>query len=297
MMNEPNTIASDTTSNLEAIEDTKKKTVVPSTKESFSDRLLLTPVMTTANPKVAPVDDSSPTGNDSGIKYIFDDFLGLPPMTGFWRVISDQFVREQIHDSNRNTKEAQALDDVSQHAPGLERTFDSDDRSTHALPDVNPSDDALCPDNHLGCDGYAKSSSTSFIDDGDDDDDEPYLDPVLVHHAHSFHGIPSDIPKFVTFSSGDSVRDSPEQVVFGGSPKKVQNGLLELNPGEFVRVHGIKHAQDAIRRGKSAVAECSVCSRRYAVDESARALYCTACDSVTDIRNDFKKGKESALWH
>jgi uncharacterized CHY-type Zn-finger protein len=59
-------------------------------------------------------------------------------------------------------------------------------------------------------------------------------------------------------------------------------------------VHGIKHAQDAMKRGESVVVECGVCSRRYAVDESAKALYCTACDSVTEVRNNFK-GKRSTL--
>lgn len=275
---EPNPIASDTTSNLESIEETKKKGVSLSEEKSFSD-YLLTPL--TANPKGASV-DGSPTMNDSGIS-LFDDFISLPPLTGFWRAISDQFVREHIHDSNKNTKEAPG---VSQHAPGLEKTFDSDDRSTHTLPDVNSSDGALFPDNLFGNDEYANGSSTSV--DDDESDDEPYLDPDLVRRARSFRDIPHDIPKFVTVPSEDSLRDSPEQVIFGGSPKQVQNGLLEVNPGEFVRVHGIKHAQDAIKRGKSAVVECSVCSRRYAVDESARALYCTACDSVTDVRNDFK---------
>lgn len=279
---EPNTIASDTTSNLETIEETKKKGVSLSEEKSFSD-YHLTPL--TANPKSASA-DGSPTMNDSGIT-LFDDFLSFPPMTGFWRVISDQFVREHIQDSNKNTKEAPG---VSQHAPGLEKTFDSDDRSAHTPPDVNSSEGALFPEN----DEYANGSSTSV--DDDESDDEPYLDPDLVRRSRSFRDIPHDIPKFVTFPSEDSLRDSPEQVIFGGSPKQGQNGLLEVNPGEFVRVHGIKHAQDAIKRGKSAVAECSMCSRRYAVDESARALYCTACDSVTDILNDFK-GKRSASWH
>jgi hypothetical protein len=157
----------------------------------------------------------------------------------------------------------------------------------HTLPDVEPSSGALFPDNLLGSDEFAKHSSTSRTDDDDDDDDEsaddPYLDPDLVRHARSFRDLPHGIPRFVSVPSDDSLRDSQEQVVFGGSPKKVHNGWLEVHPGEFVEVHGIKLAQDAMKRGESAVVECGVCSTRYAVDESATALYCTVCDSVTEM--------------
>jgi hypothetical protein len=289
MTTEPTTrtIATDATvtSKLETIEETKTKSVASSEEKSASDRLLmLTPL--TANPKVDAVDDY-PTRKASRIK-VFDEFPGLPPMTSFWRTISDQFVREHINDSNKNAKEAPH---VSEHPPGLEKTFDWEDRSNRALPYANRYDGALFPDNLLGSDEYAKYSSELFIDD-----DEPYLDPDLVRRSRSFPCAPDDIPRFVSVPSEDSSRDSPEQVLLGGSPKTIQNGLLEVNPGEFVRVHGIKHAQDAINKGKSAVAECSVCSKRYVVDQSARALYCTACDSVTDMRTDFI-GKKSALWH
>ena len=209
-----------------------------------------------------------------------DDFPSIPPLTSFWREISDQFVRECIRD-----QEVRAATDTR---PGLDKTseHDMDERSTQSLfaADSEHSTAAICVENIFADVDCFKYSTKSLIgSNASEPNESPYLDPDLVRRARSFHDIPYDIPRFVTVPSKDSLRDAPEEVSIHGCRKKVQNGLVEVKPGKFVRVHGIKHAQDAIDQGKSAIVKCSVCSKCYAVHESAKALYCPACESVTDI--------------
>jgi hypothetical protein len=283
MTTEPNKIAISLCSKLEAIEETNTKAVDPIKDERIPDG-----VSTFVHyPKIT----------DTSFK-VGDDFPSFPPLTSFWRGLSDQFVREHIRDTDKNEKEVPAVIDAT---PDLDKTSenDMDQRSTQVLFDAESehSTQALFAENILADGDFLKYSTNSLVgSNASEPNESPYLDPELVRRAHSFHGIPYDIPRFVTVPSKDSLRDAPEQVSIHGRREKVQNGLVEVKPGKFVRVHGIKHAQDAIDQGKSAVVECSLCSKRYAVHQSAKALYCTACDSVTDMRHD-SRGQQRAWWH
>ena len=239
---------------------------------------------------LAPIEhERIPVGKSTAVGYpkiddtsynLRDDFPSFPPLTSFWRAISDQFVREYIRD-----REVHAATDTK---PCLDKTseHEMDERSTQSLfaEDSEHSTAAVCVENIVADHHCFKYSTNSLIgSNASEPNQSPYLDPELVRRARSFHDIPYDIPRFVTVPSKNSLRDAPEEVSIHGCRKKVQNGLVEVKPGKFVRVYGIKHAQDAIDQGKSAIVKCSVCSKRYAVHQSAKALYCTACESVMDM--------------
>lgn len=234
------------------------------------------------------------------------------PLTGLWRKFSDMIARENMEDTNEKeppplqVKTAPQAEKTatasptsgktrrssSDATPGIvDTTFDEesvDERSIHALPD----DSRFLNDDEI----RSYDSPTWLFHYALDQDEEqresttsrstPYLDPDLVRRAHRHARIPSDLPRMISFPSDDSLKDAPHHVSIHGDKKEVKMGMVELHPGEFVRVHGKRHAQSAINKGQSIVVKCSTCRTKYQVDRRAGSLYCTKCDSVTRIHKN-----------
>jgi hypothetical protein len=265
MTTEPNAIAD--TTKLDTIDGPHIKAAAATMSEEgrYSKRFL-TPL--TANP-LPVVDDIYPKMMTDTSDKVGHDLKLIAPMTSFWRKISDQFVREHIHNADKNAPA------VTPEPPAWKRNWKASRDETFTLNLDDPDGAFLANDGRFSRKSLINNDCNA---DDDDDDAEPYLDPDLVRRAHRIfrRGKPKNTPS----EDNTKVRGAPKQV----GAKNIQDGLLEVNPGKFVKVHGTEHAQEAIQKGKSTVAKCSACSRRYAVDESARKLYCTRCGSVTDIQ-------------
>jgi hypothetical protein len=178
MTTEPNTIADTTRTKRETIEGPSTKaaaTTTISNEERFSKRLL-TPL--TANP---PAVDGYPKIRADTIFKVGHDFNLLAPLTSFWRNISDQFVREHIHDTDKDA----AADTPSPPVPKRPLKASRDDTLTPHLAD--PDGAVLANDRQF--------SQQSLINNDDDNDDEPHLDPDLVRRAHNVRGIPYGKPQ------------------------------------------------------------------------------------------------------
>lgn len=211
-----------------------------------------------------------------------------PPLAGMWRYFSDQFAREDVQKANQ--KPASGDVKLTPAATALDMTFDDESQevpSIHALPDENQShndsdddeDERSTPAMMLFQDTFSESQR----------DSAPYLDPELDEIWRRTHSKPDDppldIPKIVSVPSQDSYaeEDAPEAVSIEGHSITVKHGMAEVKPGEFVRIHGRRHAQNAIAKGQSIIVQCDSCGKRFQVARKATALYCTNCNSVTRL--------------
>ena len=217
------------------------------------------------------------------------------PLTGLWRFFSDQIAREGVQnaDEKRNGFPQEVTAASSDTPAVVDTTFDEEEetegeRSRNIFPDDTRSfDDEDSEDRNspaiLFQDTFSETarestSKTSAL----------YLDPDLVRHAHSKSEElrrRRNIPKVVHIPSEAILKNSPS----GSSTEEANRATAKTdvvesnNPGEFVKVHGKRHARSAIEKGQSTIVRCSVCQKRFQVDRKAKALYCTFCDSVTQL--------------
>lgn len=214
-----------------------------------------------------------------------------PPLTGLWRFFSDQIAREVVQ--NANQKEHGHKEGVRNVPAAPETAFDSDesqgnDHSIKTLPDESrcyqdDEDEDHSTPGILFQDTFSETRENSSSSKSTN---TPYLDPDLVRRAHSnSEDPPLDLPKIVHVPSDESLGDAPERVSIHGTRKLVKHGVVELSPGKFVRVHGRRHAQSAIEKGQSTIVACTYCYKKFQVDRKAKALYCTFCDSVTELHH------------
>lgn len=206
-----------------------------------------------------------------------------PPFIHLWRRYSDQFAFEgvQVADQKQGSVGLSATFEgpVSEDDTPVQGRFSEKDRGPSESSRIFSFEDAFS-DTALGS---SLDSSTTL-----------YLDPDLLKRSRTNTSKSArhlSVPKTIETRCRKSLQDAPQQVEIDGNKKQVMQGLVELKPGEFVRVHGKEHAQNAIEMGQSTIVKCSSCNSKYRVDSKAGALYCTQCDTVTRLGKDEKTAK------
>jgi hypothetical protein len=201
-----------------------------------------------------------------------------PPFIHLWRRYSDQFAFEgvQFADQKQGSVGFSATfeESVSEDDTPVQGRFSEKDRGPSESSRIFSFEDAFS-DKALGS---SLDSSTTL-----------YLDPDLVKRSRTNTSTSArhiSVPKTIETRCRRS-----RQVEIDGNKKQVMQGLIELKPGEFVRVHGKEHAQNAIEMGQSTIVKCSSCNTKYRVDSKAGALYCTQCNTVTRLGKDEKTVK------
>jgi hypothetical protein len=226
-------------------------------------------------------------------------------LTGFWRLISDQYAREGVQSENEQQQKQAPPTlppvrvSISSDTPGMVSTTvtetqdnDDDEFSIHALAGYKSEDDEED-------EAQSYSSPVSWFQDtfesqaqessAEKNNTSPYLDPDLVRRSRlSSNGSPprspprGGVPKTIHLSSDepDSLNDAMEQVDIHSSHKHAPTSPTGK---KYVRVHGMRHAKSAIEKGESIVVKCSTCRTKFQVDKRASALYCIHCKSVTQL--------------
>jgi predicted RNA-binding Zn-ribbon protein involved in translation (DUF1610 family) len=222
-------------------------------------------------------------------KTLEQDFqAGFPlPYTGLWRFFSDQIAREGVQKANQ-TPACRQVNTTSVLTPprAPDTTLDDESQEEHST-------HAPFIENHSRNESDHEEEHSShmilFQDTFSETqrDSSSYLDPELDEIWRRSHSNepPSDLPKIVKVPSEESLKDAPKQVSIEGRKKAVRHGMVEVNPGEFVRIHGKRHAQSAIEKGQSTIVKCDTCHKKFQVDKKATALYCTNCNSVTRLND------------
>lgn len=249
------------------------------------------------------------TGGEGSVQF------NLPqPFTGLWQRFSDMVAYENVQKSNpKQPNDIPVKDGVvsssNDSPPALDATFDESDESQRSRRNHVPPPPPPPNGSNRRSRGDSESESyesPALLFQGTFSNEEEevgieaidkafYIDPSLVQRAHAasrhhHHHHPSlSIPKMVKIPSEDSLQDAPHVVSIHGYPKRVQRGMVEVDPGKFVRVHGERHAKSAMEKGQSIVVKCASCQHKFQVDRKAGSLYCTHCKSVTRLRPEKKK--------
>mmetsp|Transcript_9118 Transcript_9118/g.14025 ORF Transcript_9118/g.14025 Transcript_9118/m.14025 type:complete len:225 (-) Transcript_9118:200-874(-) len=65
--------------------------------------------------------------------------------------------------------------------------------------------------------------------------------------------------------------------------KTLKKGLFKINQRQYLRIHSRRRARDAIANNRAIHVRCSVCEKRFQIEESTRLLFCTNCKSLSTL--------------